>query len=192
MGLHLLIGLNRRLNSAVIIGSDSQALIKATENQRPHAGHHILDEIHNAAEKLHAKQDRLFNREEHTQVVREGESWNGHMRGVIDLHLIWVPGHHDFAPNEYADEEAKKAAKGDSSEIKHLPSFLRKSLPYSIIALRQSYSAQLNRRWSRRWKTSQRAKLLRSIDNSVLYCGRKFLTSRISGPDKYRQVVLGV
>jgi hypothetical protein len=64
MGLHLLIGLNRRLNDVVIMGSDSQALIKATENQRLHAGHYILDEIHNAAEKLQAKQDGLFNREE--------------------------------------------------------------------------------------------------------------------------------
>ena len=25
-----------------------------------------------------------------------------------------------------------------------------------------------------------------------LYCGKKVLTSRISGPDKYQQVVLGV
>jgi ribonuclease HI len=136
MGLHMLIGLNRRLNDAVIIGSDSQALIKATENQCPHVGHHILDEIHNAAEKLHAKQDRLFNHEEHAQAVREGENWNGCTRGVIDLRLIWVPGHHDFAPNEFADKEAKKAAKGDTSEIKHLPSYLRKCLPYSVTALR--------------------------------------------------------
>jgi hypothetical protein len=27
---------------------------------------------------------------------------------------------------------------------------------------------------------------------SALYCGKKVLTSRISSPDKYRQVVLGV
>src|ERR1700734_1731428 len=39
MGLHLLNSLNRRLNGAVIMGSDSQALIKATKNWSPHAGH---------------------------------------------------------------------------------------------------------------------------------------------------------
>ena len=111
---------------------DSQALIKAMENQRPHAGHFILDEIHNAAEKLQAKQDGLFNREERAQAIRAKEVWKGCTKGVIDLHLIWVPGHHDFAPNEKADEEAKKAAKGDSSDAKLLPSFLRKSLPLSI------------------------------------------------------------
>src|ERR1700691_5832307 len=90
MGLHLLNSLNRRLNGAVIMGSDSQALIKATENQSPHAGHYILDEIHNAAEKLQAKQDGLLNHEEWAQLTRKGEAWKGHMKGVIDLCLIWV------------------------------------------------------------------------------------------------------
>jgi hypothetical protein len=100
MGLHLLTNLNRKINSAVIMGSDSQALIRATENQCPHAGHYILDEIHDAAEKLHAKQDGLYNRQERLQAVREGEVWNGRKKGVIDLCLIWVPGHHNFAPNK--------------------------------------------------------------------------------------------
>jgi len=173
MGLHLLNGLNRKLTDVVILGTDSQALIKATENQRPHAGHFILDEIHNAAEKLQAKQDGLFNREERAQATRAGEAWKGRTKGVIDLRLIWVPGHHDFTPNEKADEEAKKAAKGDSSDAKLLPSFLRKSLPLSISAIRQEYTAQLGKRWTRRWKTSPRAKTLRSIDNSAP--SKKFL-----------------
>jgi hypothetical protein len=43
MGLHLLNSLNRRLNGVVIMGLDSQALIKATENQCLHADHYILD-----------------------------------------------------------------------------------------------------------------------------------------------------
>ena len=64
MGLHLLNSLNRRLNGMVIMRSASQALIKATENQSPHGGHYILDEIHNTAEKLQAKQDGLLNHKE--------------------------------------------------------------------------------------------------------------------------------
>jgi len=74
MGLHLLNSLNRRLNGMVIMELDSQALIKATENQCLHAGHYILDEIHNAAEKLQAKQDGLLNREDWAQVTRKGEA----------------------------------------------------------------------------------------------------------------------
>ena len=74
MGLHLLNSLNRRLNGTVIMGSNSQALIKATKNQSLHAGHYILDEIHNAAEDLQAKQDGLLNQEEWAQVTRKGEA----------------------------------------------------------------------------------------------------------------------
>jgi hypothetical protein len=57
--------------------------------------------------------------------------------------MHWVPGHVDFAPNEKADEEAKKAAKGDSSDAKSLPKLLRKRLPLSIPALRQSHSNRI-------------------------------------------------
>jgi ribonuclease HI len=173
MGLHLLTNLNRKINSAVIMGSDSQALIRATENQRPHTGHYILDEIHDAAENLHAKQDGLHNRQERLQAVREGEVWNGRKKGVIDLCLIWVPGHHNFAPNERADEEAKKAAQGDSSDPGLLPPFLRKRIPHSISAVRQDFAKRLQRRWKRRWKESPRAKSLRSIDNTAP--SKKFL-----------------
>jgi ribonuclease HI len=173
MGLHLLANLNRKLNGAVIMGSDSQALIRATENQRPHAGHYILDEIHNAAEKLHSKQDGLLNRQERLQLVRESRPWSGRKKEVIDLRLIWVPGHHDFAPNERADEEAKKAAQGDSSDPKLLPPYLRKQIPHSISAVRQDFANRLQKRWTRRWKASSRAKSLRSIDNSAP--SKKFL-----------------
>ena len=160
MGLHLLIGLNRKLNDMVIMGSDSQALIKAIKNQRPHTGHYILDEIHNAAEKLQAKQDRLFNRGEQAQAAREGVTWKGRAKGVIDLRLIWVPGHHDFTPNKCTNEEAKKAAQGDSSDAKLLLLYLRKSLPHSITALHQDFTARLNKHWSRCWKTSPCTKVL--------------------------------
>jgi len=95
------------------------------------------------------------------------------MKGVINLCLIWVPGHHNFAPNKCADEEVKKAAQGDSSKAKLLPLFLRKSLPHSITALCQVFTAHLNKHWSRRWKSSLCTKALWSIDNSAP--SKKFL-----------------
>ena len=91
----------------------------------------------------------------------------GRKRGVIDLQIHWVPGHCDFEPNERADEEAKKAAKGDSSDAKLLPPLLRKCLPLSISALRQGNSAKLTKRWERRWKSSTRESLLKGIDNTA-------------------------
>jgi hypothetical protein len=35
-------------------------------------------------------------------------------------------------------------------------------------------------------------KMKMSSQGGALYCGKKVLTTRISGPDKYRQVVLGL
>ena len=126
MGLHLLNGLTRQLMQTTILGIDNQAIIKALGNQKSHVGQYILDAIHKSAEQLNAKQDQLFNRADRNQALKAGTSWVGRKRGVIDLQVHWVPGHRDFEPNERADEEAKKAVKGDASNAKSLPSLLCK------------------------------------------------------------------
>ena len=166
LGLHLLHGLTCQLTHPTILGTDSQAVIRALGNQRPHSGHYLLDAIHLAAERLHAKQDSIINRAEGNQVLNAGELWKGDTRGVIDLQVHWVPGHCDFGPNEWADEEAKLAAQGSSSNTRFLPPLLCK-LPLSISALRQENLEKLKKRWQRRWKSSERENLLRSINNSV-------------------------
>ena len=167
LGLHLLHGLTQQLTHSVILGTDSQAVIKALNNQLSHSGHYLLDAIHLAAERLHAKQDGIINCEERVQAINAGDQWKGDSRGVINLQIHWVPGHCDFAPNERADEEAKLAAQGSSSDSRFLPPLLRKKLPLSISALRQENSVKLKKRWSRRWKSSERKNLLRSIDSSA-------------------------
>ena len=100
LGLHLLHGLTWQLTHPTILGTDSQAVIRALGNQRSHSGHYLLDAIHHAAERLHAKQDRIINRFERTQAQTAGEPWKGDTRGVIDLQVHWVPGHCDFGLNK--------------------------------------------------------------------------------------------
>jgi hypothetical protein len=56
---------------------------------------------------------------------------------------------------------------GDSSEAKLLPAILRKCLPLSVSALRQENMAKLAKRWTRRWKSSARESMFKSIDNTV-------------------------
>ena len=167
LSLHLLHGLTRQLTHPTILGTDSQAVIRALSNQCPHSGHYLLDAIHLAAERLHAKQDGVINRVKRNQALIAGEEWKGDTRGVIDLQVHWVLGHCNFGPNERADEEAKLAAQGSSSEARFLPPLLHKKLPLSISALRQKNSKKLKKRWQRRWKSSERENSLRSIDNSV-------------------------
>ena len=67
--------------------------------------------------------------------MAEGNTGRSMLKGVIDLQVHWVPGHSEFVPNEKADDEAKKAAQGNSSNAKSLPKFLCKHLPLSISAL---------------------------------------------------------
>jgi ribonuclease HI len=167
LGLHLLNGLSRQLTRTTILGTDNQAVIKALGNQSPHAGQYILEAIHKSAERLHAKQDKLINREDRIEAIEAGDEWIGRKRGIIDLQIHWVPGHCGFKPNELADEEAKKAAKGDSSDAKLLPPLLRKHLPISISAIRQENMEKLKKRWECKWKTSARETILKAIDNTA-------------------------
>jgi hypothetical protein len=62
MGLHLLWNLNIKLSHHTLLGADSQAVLRALNNQRSHPGQYILDNIHNAVESLHKKQDGIINR----------------------------------------------------------------------------------------------------------------------------------
>jgi ribonuclease HI len=187
MALHLLKARNKRLNLLTSICSDSQALLRALGNQRSHAGHYILDKVHDFAEDLHAKQDGLINSVERREALAKGRSWKGRKRGVFDLQLRWVPGHCDYARNEKADEEAKKAAQGLSSEAKSLPPLLRKRLPASVPALRQGFKTHLLKLWKRRWRSSPRYAQHRPIDKTAP--SKKFL-KLVKGLDRRQASLL--
>ena len=173
MGLHMLNNVSLQLHGTVLLGSDSQALSRALGNQSAHPGQYLIDEIHTMAEHLQVKQDGIINAAEKRASVRSGENWKGRKRGVIDLQLHWIPAHSDFEPNERADEEAKRAAQGLSSDAKLLPKILRRSLPASVPALRQDHDNRLLKRWKRRWKSSPRHRALHPLDDSIP--SRKYL-----------------
>ena len=145
LALHILSSLPFTIRSRIIIGTDSQAAIKALSNQRPHPAHYLLDHIHTLAEKLHTKCNE-----------------------DSDIQIHWTPGHRDFAPNERADVLAKRAAEGLSSANNRLPHFLwNTSLPSSIPAARQEHLTRLRRIWKARWKKSPRYTLSHSIDKTL-------------------------
>ena len=181
MGLHLLNGLSRRLTHPTVMGTDSQAVIKALKNQSSHPGQYLLNTIHRAAEGLHAKQDGLINNNAHRLALVDGIQWKGKTRGIVNLQLHWAPGHCNFEPNERADEEAKLAAQGSSSDTRFLPQLLCKKLPLSLSMLCQENNEKLKKRRHRCWRNSERENLLRSIDNSTP--SKKYL-QLISGLDR--------
>lgn len=174
LALHLLKSLQSQLHRTTVIGSDSQAAIKALCNQKPHPAHYLLDHVHDAAEDLQSKQFKMRNRAKIRDAKRAGNVLLVPTRGVINLQVHWTPGHVGFSPNERADEIAKQAAQGSSSIADSLPRSLRsKPLPSSISALRQEHTSSLQKIWEKRWKKSPRYAQLSSIDKSLP--SKKFL-----------------
>jgi ribonuclease HI len=58
--------------------------------------------------------------------------------------MRWIPGHEAIEGNERADEEAKKAAKGDTSHKWEIPIECRGIMPTSRAAEVQRHNAKLN------------------------------------------------
>ena len=141
-------------SSSVVIGLNNQARIKFLSNQKAKPAHYLLDQIHMAAELLHAKQDQLQCKLAVQQARHKGQHLPVKTRGVCDIQIHWVPGHTNFEPNEKANEATKHAALGESSPTKDLSAFLCKPIPLGISALQQEAQAKTQQRWKRHWKTS--------------------------------------
>ena len=165
--LHLLALLMHLITSTIIIGLDNQATIESLNNQKPKPTHNLLDQIHMAAKLLNSKQDHIKCRNEFRIASSNGHHPVIRTRGVWDLRIHWVPGHHGFLPNEWVDALAKRVAKGNSSPVKDLPAFLRKATPMSIAALHQENKSKIQHIWKRCWKGSPRRKLTDKIDKST-------------------------
>ena len=83
-----------------------------------------------------------------------------------------------------ADEEAKTAAKGFTTEATSLPRMLRKPLKQNKSAAKQAHNSKLKVEWRRGWQISPRAQRLKHIDSSLP--SSKFL-KLTSNPDMSRK-----
>lgn len=143
LGLHLIKTENTRTSFA--IGVDNQAVLAAAATPGNRSGHYLANAFLTAA----------FN-------LRK-------IRGTTKyaLTLRWTAGHVKIEGNEQADEEAKKAAEGTTSDKKALPKTLRKPLKHNKSTAKQSYKEKLKRIWTREWQESPRAQKLKNIDSSL-------------------------
>ena len=140
----------RRTPRLPSIALDSTAALQASEITRPRPGHYLTDLFHDrleAAKKAHEAMEEVVMR--------------------------WVPGHMEVYGNELADEEAKKAARGECSATASLPARLRKSLPCSVTAAKRAHLERLRKEAASRWKGSARGRRLHAIDPSLP--GQSFL-----------------
>lgn len=140
-----LIATERRLVEDSSTPLDNKPVVQASRRSKPGLGRYLTDIFYSgvlAAKRAH--------------------------RGMR-LTLRWVPGHEGVDGNEIADEEAKEAAAGRSSDRGSLPQALRRrTLPLSVPAkARQNHPTHLKQKAATRWRTSKRRLRLAEIDESL-------------------------
>jgi len=119
--------------SSVSLNIDSQATITAMNKQEARSGQHIIEECIRLVWKC----------------------WKNNHQLNYHLNIHWISGHSGVEGNELVDEEAKRAAQGNSSAKRSLPNYLQKNnLPCSISASKQSFDEELKKRWETSWHAS--------------------------------------
>lgn len=132
LGTHLL--LQEQRLTTVQIATDNQAAIKAIQQRKPHAGHHLVQTLEKQLLQLQVKYRRLR------------------------IDLTWTPGHEGILGNEIADRAANKATcKQELALPEEYPTALQKLLPSNTAALKQTYHKSLQKRALQHWKTSPRS-----------------------------------
>ena len=176
LALHMLCNVEVKLKK-VTIGTDNQAVLMGLSNQKTKPSHHLIDKIHDLLEDLQVTQVRIRGKtiegyKKGTGRTRQPDGslgwtdWN--LRQWCKVDFIWTPGHEGIEGNEKADEAAKEAATGTSSERKDLPAFIRrKPLPISISATRSTLKINMKNRWKGEWRKSPRFNRIHAIDYSL-------------------------
>ena len=118
----------------ITLYTDSQYFLNATQSTVPQTGHHLIQYFNSLARELYGE-----NRPAHAFTMQ------------------WIPGHGKSRGNRRADEEAKKAALGDTTRIQQLPPELKyRPLPHSAKALKAAYMNELTQESALHWSISKR------------------------------------
>jgi ribonuclease HI len=160
LGLHL-IKTEKASRQSCVIGADNQAALLALQSELTQPGQHIAMECVKATDRL------AIEKGENRLAIEKGEN-------RYKLTFRWTAGHIGIPGNEKADEEAKKAAQGQSSTLEELPKYLRKPLTKSISVLKQAHNAAANIKWKETWHASKRFKRFRA-DDIISPHSKKFL-----------------
>ena len=143
----------KRGKTSCAIGTDNQAAINSLHSELTNPGQHLAAEFLKMANQV-AKS-------------RSGSNYK--------LTVRWTAGHCGIVGNEKADEEAKRAAEGNSSPSTNIPRYICKTIRRSISALKQEHNKKLNEDWKKEWQESERFKRFQAPD-IVSPASKKYLT----------------
>lgn len=160
MALWLLKGIDRLSHSSVSLYSDSQAVLRSIRAQRAKPGYHWIRGLTDLAETLFSG----------------GVSTNSSSRPKLN----WIAAHKDVKGNEKADEEAKKAAAGETSRARLLPQSFRTSLPPSVGATKHQFLVKLRDEWSVSWDFSPRKARMEKFDEDFPFEKHRKLTDQLT------------
>jgi ribonuclease HI len=135
--------LNMERSAKYTIGTDSQAAMLTTRREKQVSAQYLVDAVHRQIEGVVA--------------TRMG----------AEVTVRWTPGHKGIRGNERADEEAKKAARGDSSEERYVPIECRGILPRSKATELQRHHKALKHRAKETFARSPRAQVAHKIDQTM-------------------------
>ena len=145
--------------------ADNTACLLAVRNRKPHPAHYLVDEL------LHDL-DNMKHRHPGAQLT-----------------LRWIPGHKNLEGNERADQEAKRAARADSSPLDSLPCRLtRNPLPASLSKVRQALMTSFQASARAEWLLSPRAAPLARIDDSLP--SKKFIQLTAPLPRRHASLLI--
>ena len=143
LAIHL-IKTEPKSRTSCIIGVDNQAAIAAFGTDMKGPAQHIAREV--LKQGIMLKKDR--------------KSKN------FTITIRWTAGHAGTVGNELADKEAKKAASGQTSDKKLLPSLLKRKLPINPSAVKQAFSSEIKKRWRNIWRNSTRGQHMIKVDKN--------------------------
>ncbi|KAF8156802.1 hypothetical protein B0H34DRAFT_658504 [Crassisporium funariophilum] len=81
-----------------------------------------------------------------------------------NISIQWISAHSDVKGNKKADEVANEAALGKTSGQRVLLPILRRPLPISASAEKQTYLAEIKGMWDHIWQESPRRQRFKEID----------------------------